>query len=303
MSKCNYVTSYINPDTDGIACSIAMAKFLSTKEEKWSSRIFGSVGEETLFVLKELGISLPDTDLEWNNISKIVLVDTHHKVQLPLNFPFEKVVAIIDHHTNGDEDAFPYAKIINEKIGAAASIVANMYIEKDIKDVLMLKLLAFAILSNTLNFSAPSTSDYDRKTFEKISSLVPIDVKLVDGMFEKRSLILKRDIYVALCADFKVFETKVGKVGISQIEAYNIEKLIEASQCTVALQKIAEEHGLELCLFNGVDIKTQKSVVIGANNKSQNLLCNIFNLKEYNAPLVFDRILLRKTDFVPQLNL
>lgn len=33
--KNNYVLSYINPDTDGIACSIAMAKLLSLENEKW----------------------------------------------------------------------------------------------------------------------------------------------------------------------------------------------------------------------------------------------------------------------------
>ena len=303
MNKNNYVTSYINPDTDGIACSIAMAKFLSTKEERWSSVIYGSIEEETLFLLKELDIPFPDTDSAWNDIDKVVLVDTHHKAQLPTNFPFDKVIAIIDHHPNGDVDAFPYARIINEKIGAAASIVANMYIERDMKDISMLKLLAFAILSNTLNFSAPSTTDYDRKSFQRICDIVTIDTDLVDGMFEQRSLILKKDIYITLCADFKIFETKVGRVGIAQVEAYNIESLIDVSQCICALQRIANENGLEFCIFNGVDIKIRKSFVVAANSQSQRLLCSIFKLTECNSPLIFNRILLRKTDFIPQLNI
>ena len=122
----NYVMSYINPDTDGIACTIAMAKLLSLKNENWIPVVFGSIGRETLFVLNSLEISIPSTDILLDEVEKIVLVDTHHKSQLPIDFPYDKVVSIIDHHPNGDEDLFPIADILNQKIGAAASLVAEM---------------------------------------------------------------------------------------------------------------------------------------------------------------------------------
>ena len=301
MNK-NYVLSYINPDTDGIACSIAMAKLLSSKKEKWYPVVLGAIGEETIFILKKLNISIPSTEVLWRNAEKIVLVDTHHKSQLPADLPYNKVVAIIDHHPNGDDYLFPVADIINKEIGAAASFVAEMYLNEGIVDIPTLKLLACAILSNTLNFCAPSSTEYDKKIFHKVCDIAPIDVRLVDKMFEQRSLVLKKDIYVALGADFKVFDTKIGKVGISQIEAYNLEKMINVSQCVEALQRIANEKKLNYCLFNGVDIKIKKSVVVAANKQSQELLCLIFGLSECRETYVFDRILLRKTDFIPQLN-
>ena len=298
----NYVLSYINPDTDGVACSIAMAKFLSSKNEKWISGVLGSIGEETVFILQSLEIPFPDTNIVLDEVEKIVLVDTHHKSQLPMGFPYSKVVSIIDHHPNGDEDLFPTASITNQKIGAAASLVAEMYIEKGIVDIPILKLLAFAILSNTLNFFAPSSTEFDKKIFKRLCDIAPIDFELVDKMFERRSSILKKDIYTALKADFKVFYTKLGRVGISQIEAYNLENMIDISQCAVALQQIANEKGINLCLFNGVDIKFKRSIVIAANNQSQQLLSSLFDLSECKESHIFNRILLRKTDFVPQLN-
>ena len=42
-------------------------------------------------------------------------------------------------------------------------------------------------------------------------------------MFEQRSAALTKDIYTAMCADFKIFDTKFGKVGIAQIEAYGLK--------------------------------------------------------------------------------
>lgn len=299
----NYVMSYINPDTDGIACTIAMAKLLSLKNENWIPVVFGSIGRETLFVLNSLEISIPSTDILLDEVEKIVLVDTHHKSQLPIDFPYDKVVSIIDHHPNGDEDLFPIADILNQKIGAAASLVAEMYIESKIIDIPILKLLGFAILSNTLNFCAPSSTEFDKNIFRQICNIAPINAEQIDRMFEQRSLILKKDIYVAIGADFKVFDTKFGRVGISQIEAYNLEKMIDVSQCADALQRLADEHELDLCLFNGVDIRFKRSLVIAANKQSQKLMCSLFQLSECRQYHVFNRILLRKTDFVPQLNM
>ena len=92
--KNNYVLSYINPDTDGIACSIAMAKLLSLENEKWLPGFFGSIGEETMFILKQLNIPMVNKEVLFDETEKIVLVDTHHKAQLPVDFPYNKVVLI-----------------------------------------------------------------------------------------------------------------------------------------------------------------------------------------------------------------
>jgi len=298
----NIVTSYPNPDTDGVACSIAMANLLSSPKEEWIPIIIGSLGPEAEFVLNHLEMAIPDQTFLLSEMKSIVLVDTHHKAQLPPDFPFELVVSIVDHHPNGDKILFPNAAIVNEKVGAAASLVAQMYFEKQIIDKDILSLLGFAILSNTLNFSAPSTAEFDKDMFNKITNLVSISAEVTEKMLEQRSIVLKKDMYSALCSDFKVFDTKHGNVGISQIEAYNLESLIDISKTVTALQHIAEEKQLSLCLFNGVDIKSKRSVVLGSNKESKKLLCAIFQLDKFDEPQIFDRILLRKTDFIPHLN-
>jgi len=299
----NYITSYPNPDTDGVACSIAMANMLSLNgKQVWVPVILGSISDETNYVLKYLNIPVPTIVSNLSGCNSIVLVDTHHKLQLPADFPFDKVSMVIDHHPDGDDDLFANAKIINEKIGAAATIVARIYFENKIYDKKMLSLLGFAILSNTLNFSAPSTTDADRDIYNRIASEVIIDDKSITEMFAQRSLILQNDIYSALCSDFKVFDTKSGIVGISQVEAYGLEVLVDVNQAKIALQRIASEKHLQYCLFNGVDIKSGKSIVICANEDTQRLVESVFKMPYKREPLVFNHILLRKTDFIPTLN-
>ena len=77
MNKLNIVTSYINPDTDGVACSIAVANMLSAAGEQWLPVISGSMGDETKFVLRNLGISEPKTLSSFADVAQITLVDTH----------------------------------------------------------------------------------------------------------------------------------------------------------------------------------------------------------------------------------
>ncbi|SDJ70493.1 hypothetical protein SAMN04487760_11210 [Lachnospiraceae bacterium G41] len=79
--------------------------------------------------------------------------------------------------------------------------------------------------------------------------------------------------------------------------------MIDMPKTVTALNKIAQEKGISYCLFNGVDIKANKSIVLAANDDSVKLLCKIYDIEKYSAPIRFDRILLRKTDFIPLLNI
>ena len=115
MKRKNIVISYKNPDTDGVACSIGMAILMTNTDEKWEPVILGELGKETQYVLNQANISYPQDIGSFCDVNKIVLVDTHHKSQLPEDFPFEKVVMIIDHHPKGD-DIFPNAEIIDKKM-------------------------------------------------------------------------------------------------------------------------------------------------------------------------------------------
>jgi inorganic pyrophosphatase/exopolyphosphatase len=299
----NYVTSYPNPDTDGVACSIALAKLLTILQGKqYTPVIFGRLNNEASYVLSCVGLNEPTIVNSLERASSIALVDTHHKAQLPENFPLDKVEIIIDHHPNGDDDLFPKAKIDNRKIGAAASIIAEMYFAQNYFDKQMLTLLGFAVLSNTLNFSAPSTSDFDLHVYKQIVTLSPISNLMISDMFSQRSDVLNAGVYSALLSDFKVFETKRAKIGIAQLEIYDLRAHIDLHEVVKVLNQISEEKELQYCMFNGVDLKTKGSIVVCANIDSSHLAEEILGVSFVDESAIFDRILLRKTDFIPPLN-
>src|SRR5215813_980445 len=93
------VCSYIDPDLDGVACSIALEIL---EHPKWSAGILGTIDTETSIVLHDLGFTCPPPIDKWDAVDEIWLVDTHHPSQLPPDLPESRVTRITDHHPGGD---------------------------------------------------------------------------------------------------------------------------------------------------------------------------------------------------------
>ncbi|MDR0726570.1 MAG: hypothetical protein LBF37_00740 [Rickettsiales bacterium] len=295
----NYVCSYVNPNLDGTACGIALANLLSViLNEKWVPVYRGVLDCESEHVLHYLGIPDPVLVNDVGNADKIALVDTHHILQLGTAFPTDKVTFIFDHHPNGDNDKFSNALVKNETIGAAASLIADEYFKAQILDEKMLRLLGFAIASNTVNFTVATTSDYDRDIFTKITQLYPISTGEIKDMLHSRANILKRGAYAAAKSDIKIFDTPVGKVGISQLGFPGLNATINIEEMKGILSSVAGEMNLDYFLMNAGDAEEDTSIVISANSKTTELLRNHFNKAFENDWQKFDKMLLRKKDFL-----
>jgi len=73
------VCSYINPDLDGVACSIAVEIL---ERPKWSACVLGALDAETSLSFT-IWVHFPPSVNGWDAVDEIWLVDTHHASQLP----------------------------------------------------------------------------------------------------------------------------------------------------------------------------------------------------------------------------
>lgn len=283
------ITSYPNPDTDGVACMIGVNHIFPD----YKPLVVGFISCETIYVLDKLKIELPErTNRLDAAIEEIVLVDTHHKAQLGDEFPFDKVVRIIDHHPAGDDELFSSALIDNRKIGAAASIVGDMLLKHRIMDEKVVKLLQYAIASNTLNFTAPSVSEYDKEVFGKLQDIYAVTENEIDIMFSHRT-------YNSVLSDIKYFDYLNGRIAIAQLELYGTK--IDDAVARKELKKIKEEKNLLFAILNCVNIKKKVSHVIFSEGISDSEARRIFGFDVKKGLYDADRILLRKTDYIPFL--
>src|SRR5260370_17214416 len=158
-----YVFGYVNPDTDSVCSAIGyaeLADYLGSGE--YVPLAWGGVNKETLLVLSRFGVKVPEDPKRLVGDCEVVLVDTHHPGHLPESLDTKCVVEIIDHHPAGEPSAFPNAKIQNEEVGAAATLVVERFRELDVRPTAPVAgLLPAAIIdrkSTRLNSSHTSIS-------------------------------------------------------------------------------------------------------------------------------------------------
>lgn len=301
--KSIYVFGYVNPDTDGVCSAIAYSElFRRASDENCQAVVFGRINAETEFVLRHFGANPPPVVSALPADSLFIIVDTHHPNQLPANINLKAVIEIFDHHPAGSPLAFPNARIHNESVGAVATLIAErMFSQDQIPSKTIAGLLASAIVSNTLNFVAPSTTSRDRASFSWLCQYVQVDSHFVGAMFDARSTIAQEATEQLLSSDYKQFEWCGVSVGICQLEVADAEQVIQRPTLFESLSRFRNSHGLNHLVFNVIDLSRATSTLCAFEEQTQDLLEKATGLTFAKGLAHSPRVLLRKTDLVPLL--
>lgn len=297
------VTSYKNPDLDGIASMIALADYLKrTLNVVVSPVVFGVLDLETLYVLNLFGIDRPLLVNECPPTDTIYLVDTHHLKQIQDTIAPKNVVQIYDHHPSGDPDAFPRARIINEQIGAVATMIAELFQSGNVPMQEKISALLYSgIISNTLNFTAPTTTDRDRNVAQWLYNQSKIPEDLAMQMFAARSNYSGKTTYELLAADYKEFDFSGVSVGISQIEGVNIKYLLSRPELCTEIARIRSEKGANHCFLSLIDILEKKTYLVSDQQETRQIISEAIGAEFSKELAQIGRILLRKSDLIPLL--
>lgn len=121
------VTSYINPDMDGISLMYAYTEYLRNNGESAEYYFEGTLKKEVQIILDKFNIKLENIE-DIKEDDEIVLVDTNYLRELSNKIKPENIVEIIDHHNREDWiDNYNDIKVDIELIGAAATLVAERF--------------------------------------------------------------------------------------------------------------------------------------------------------------------------------
>ncbi|MBX7047311.1 MAG: DHH family phosphoesterase [Ignavibacteria bacterium] len=296
------ITSYVNPDTDGVCTAIAYEYYLFQHKRNFTPVFSGNLDNETKYVLDLYQLEIPNIVNDLSNFDELILVDTHNPLQLVAGFPIQKVIEIIDHHPDGDLTSFESAKIQNEKVGAACTLIGEkMKSENIIPTVKIAGIMSLAIISNTLNFTSPSTSERDRIIFNWLQDYNKISDNVIEKMFNAKSDISHFPTDKLIKDNLKCFKWGEINVGITQIETYDTSALISRKDFTEALKIVKNKQGLDYLFFSGIDILKQSTIIVCEDAESIGILNDAMNLNSKSLITEVNRILLRKTDFIPSL--
>lgn len=295
------VTSYTNPDLDGVACALVYVRYLDTTA---TVAFAGALNVETSVVLSELGIDAPPKLDDVPALAAVILVDTHHVRQLPDGVRADWVRLIIDHHADGESAAFPNATVQNERVGAAATLIAERIIEGGVDvEPAYGALLACAITSNTLNFRAPSTVGRDREAHAWLSDRVRgrADLAALAALMSTARVgSLEVETLTVLLRDTKRFETPSGMLVISQVEAEGAGAIAEAQDLLGAMDELGKATVAELVLVSLVDLRTNETTLISTAEPVWRGLRDIHPAMETPYVGHLPYLVLRKTHLVPR---
>lgn len=291
------ITCYVNPDLDGVAGAMAYCEFLQKMGRSAVVGIIGDSHDEVKYILDRYHFTYPQSISNADSFEEVILVDVSDLNGLEGNVSPEKVIEIIDHRKIHEADKFPNAKVQIELVGAAATLVAEKFIENNIsisKESAIL--LCGAITSNTLNFKGGVTTDRDKKAAEYLNKIALLPDNFWNELFVAKSDLSGSKLRERIEGDFAWFAFTDKKVGIAQIEIIGAEKLIKEriEEINNVLEEIKQDMGLDYVFQNIIELELECNYFISTDLKTQKLLEKVLNIKFIEVVAKRPNLIMRK---------
>lgn len=290
------VTSYINPDLDGIACMYAYSEFLNKTGIKSSYFIIGNVKEEVNIVCDIFNIKL-NSKKTIDEEDEIVIVDNHDLNNFK-NHDTNKIVEIIDHHTVYNGVTFPpHIKVQIDIIGAAATIVTERFIKENIdisKEAAIL--LYYGIISNSINLKSSVTDTRDINACKWLESKYSeITKSKIKEIFIKKSQIEDSNLRKVMEIEHTI--NLLGKnINIGVLEIANVEEFIKSrtKQIDSILNEVKNNYNTDIIFINCIDILNGYNIILCNDKNTEKFIKEIFKFNIKNGTYKTDKIILRK---------
>jgi len=294
------------PDTDATVSAIAYAWYYThINEQPATPYILGELNNETRYVLDHFGVATPAILGELSEGDRVVIVDTNNMHELPSDMHQAELIEIIDHHklTGGIETSTPIT-ITLRPMASTASLIYTLLnpelheIPREIAGIMLA-----GILSDTLEFRSPTTTDEDRAIAESLAQIADTDIHtLAEGMFAAKSDISSLSVEDLIMMDSKVFDIKGKKLRVSVIETMSPAGALaqtDAIKSGIA-SHVSEHDDVDEVLLFVIDILNEQATPIIATDTAREILHHAFE-QEINDDTILKGVVSRKKQIIPRL--
>jgi len=289
------VTTYTNPDLDGVACAIAYSELLNKTGKAAAAGIFGEINDETRLVIKKFRIRHPSKGSELiDDAKEIVLVDVSSAFGLSEKIDISKVIEFIDHHKLSMEGKLDNAKVQLELVGAAATLIAERFQKAAVEPSKeAAALLYYAIVSNTINFNNNVTTQKDIGMADWLSLRFDYKPGYTDELFALKSAFAK-PVAEVISAELARQEFSGKKVGISQLEIVDTVQFVNENLDAIKDVLRTARKELDYAFLSCVDIKDCRTRFVVADKESRIFAEDVLGVRFRNDKANQKGILMRK---------
>jgi manganese-dependent inorganic pyrophosphatase len=303
MKKPVLITCYVNPDLDGVACVLAYAEFLSKSGKNVVTGIIGEPHDEVKYLLQRFSIQYPAAILNADDYDEVMLVDSSELNGLEGKVAPEKAIEIIDHRKGHEADKFPQAKVQIELVGAAATLIAEKFINNHIAiSQQSAILLCGAIISNTLNFKGSVTTERDKQAVVWLNTTAQLPENFWQELFLAKSELSGHKLRDRIQQDFAWFIMGDKKLGIAQIEMIGVKKLLEDRETEIIeiLREMESEMDLDYIFQNTLELQEGRNYFVTHHESTKRLLEKILPITFFEDVAEYRELIMRK-QIVPLL--
>lgn len=232
---------------------------------------------------------------------KVILVDHNERSQSVDGLEECEILEIIDHHRIGDIFTGSPIYFRNEPVGSTSTIIASIFFENGQRPSGKIAgILAAAIISDTLLFKSPTSTNTDKIMLDRLARIANLNVEqFAMEMFRVGTSLAGKTPEELLKEDFKVFDIDGEKIGIAQVYTMDPDSLVSMKSDLISLMdERANESGYSTFMLMLTDIFNEASemIVVGQNKE---LIAGTFEKELLNNSFYVPGVLSRKKQVVP----
>ena len=302
------VFGHKSPDTDSTGSPLIWSWYLNeVKGIDAKPVLLGEPNTEAAFVIEKWGFDKPEIISDVADDQSVVIVDTNNPAELPANINGANIAEIIDHHklVGGLETKGPI-EITIRPLACTATIMFDLMGDdaKKMPDNIKGAMLS-CILSDTLEFRSPTTTDHDRALAEQLASELNITISAyASEMFEAKSDISAFSDAELIRMDSKEYEVDGTKFRVSVLET-TAPKLVLDRKASImeSFKAIEAEDGVDQVLLFVVDILNEEATFFIPNALCKTVAEKSFGAKVEGDSVVLPGVMSRKKQIIPNLKL
>lgn len=265
----------------------------------------GELNKETSYILSSIGVEAPKMVTSLEPGSEVILVDHNARNQAIDGLENLRVKGIIDHHIVENLSTSEPIQLRFDPVCSTCSILFLMFAEQDLEiPDAVAKMILAGILSDSLAFRSPTTTEEDREIAEYLAEDLGIgDIQsYAKAMFDAKSDLGDMPIRQILELDYKVYAVGEKKFGYGVMETTNpAYALSRKNEIITDMRALKEESGLHAIFFSVVDILAESNMTFIAGDIERDAVQSAFGAQTQDMVADLGRRLSRKKELEPQL--
>ena len=299
------VFGHLAPDTDATGSAIIWSWYLNETGRDATPYVLGEPNTEAKFVLKRWGFERPEILKGVEAGEDVVIVDTNNPGELPEGINDANILQVIDHHLlAGGLKTLKPIDITIKPVASTATVMAGIMGDALATAPDGIKgLVLSCILSDTLEFRSPTTTDLDRARAKSLAGDLGLEVSdYAAEMFAAKSDISHFSDVELLRLDSKKYEAGGKSFRVSVLETTSPAVVLDRKASLMkSMEVVAAEDGVDQVLLFVVDILREEATLLVPNDLVRRVAEKSFGATVEGDTIVLPGVVSRKKQIIPNL--